>query len=181
MQTAITDLKNAQEQANTDQNLPLPASIDLLSSQKAARDQLAIDLERKTQENTRKRREVEKLRVQLAEMDRNRVDAEMFAREAEKMKNAENLQAEMASKKQVGWWYVLGSFERCVDFGRLKAMTATQMDFLGLKEFKYDDKAQEVRLVLQMDNIGDVPVLLQLIDHKLDSAKVNLARDMLLI
>src|SRR5271167_2979820 len=92
MQTAITDLKNAQEQANTDQNLPLPASIALLSSQKATRDQLAIELERKTQENTRKRREVEKLRTHLAELDRNRVDAEMFAREAEKMKNAENLQ-----------------------------------------------------------------------------------------
>ena len=105
MQTAITDLKNAQEQANTDQNLPLPASIALLSSQKATRDQLAIELERKTQENTKKRREVEKLRAHLAELDRNRVDAEMFAREAEKMKNAENLQAELASKKQVGWWY----------------------------------------------------------------------------
>lgn len=179
MQAAITDLKNAQEQANTDQNLPLPASIDLLSTQKAARDQLAINLERKTQENTRKRREVEKLRVQLAEMDRNRVDAEMFAREAEKMKNAENLQAEMASKKQVGWWYVcyMGS----VLSGRLKAMTATQMEFLGLKEFKYDDKAQEVRLVLQMVNVGDIPVLLQLKDHKLDSAKVYLTSDILLI
>jgi DNA repair exonuclease SbcCD ATPase subunit len=106
MQTAITDLKNAQEQANTDQNLPLPASIALLSSQKASRDQLAVELERKTQENTRKRREVEKLRAHLAELDRNRVDAEMFAREAEKMKNAENLQAELASKKHVGWWYV---------------------------------------------------------------------------
>ena len=105
MQTAITDLKNAQEQANTDQNLPLPASIALLSSQKAARDQLAIELERKTQENTKKRREVEKLRAHLAELDRNRIDAEMFAREAEKMKNAESLQAELASKKQVGWWY----------------------------------------------------------------------------
>ena len=105
MQTAVTDLKNAQEQANTDQNLPLPASIALLSSQKATRDQLAIELERKTQENTKKRREVEKLRAHLAELDRNRVDAEMFAREAEKMKNAENLQAELASKKQVGWWY----------------------------------------------------------------------------
>lgn len=57
--------------------------------------------------------------------------------------------------------------------GRLKAMTATQMQFLGLREFKFDEKAQEVRLVLQMDNIGDVPVLLQLKDHKLDSAKVS--------
>ena len=105
MQTTITDLKNAQEQANTDQNLPLPASIALLTSRKAERDQLAILLERQTQENARKRREVEKLRVQLAEMERHRVDAEIFAREAEKSKNAENMQAEMASKKQVGWWY----------------------------------------------------------------------------
>jgi hypothetical protein len=104
MQAAIIDLKNAQEQDNTDQNLPLPASIALLSSQKAKRDQLAITLERKNQENSRKRREVEKLRVQLAELERNRVDAEMFAREAEKSKNAENSQEEMASKKQVGWW-----------------------------------------------------------------------------
>ena len=104
MQAAIIDLKNAQEQDNTDQNLPLPASIALLTSQKAKRDQLAITLERKTQENSRKRREVEKLREQLAELERNRVDAEMFAREAEKSKNAENAQEEMASKKQVGWW-----------------------------------------------------------------------------
>src|SRR5271169_5539053 len=84
MQTAITDLKNAQEQGNTDQNLPLPASIALLSSQKANRDQLSIALERKTQENSRKRKEVEKLRGYLAELERNRIDAERFAREAEK-------------------------------------------------------------------------------------------------
>jgi hypothetical protein len=63
------------------------------------------------------------------------------------------------------------AFERCVE-SRLKAMTATQMQFLGLKEFKFDEKAQEVRLVLQMDNMPDIPVLLQLKDHKLDSAKV---------
>jgi hypothetical protein len=107
MQTAITDLKNAQEQANTDQNLPLPESIARLNSQKAIRDQLAIALERQSQENTRKRRDVEKLRVQLAELERNRVDAEMFAREAERSKNVENMQEEMASKKQVGWWYAI--------------------------------------------------------------------------
>ena len=112
MQKAITDLKNNQEQDNTDQNLPLPASIALLTSHKANRDHLAIALERQSQENTRKRREVEKLRVQLAELERNRVDAEMFAREAERSKNAENLQEEMASKKQVGWWYVR-AFEFC--------------------------------------------------------------------
>lgn len=106
MQAAIAELKNAQEQDNTDQNLPLPESIALLTSRKANRDQLAINLERQSQENARKRREVEKLRTQLAEMERNRVDAEMFAREAERSKNAENMQAEMASKKQVGWWYV---------------------------------------------------------------------------
>lgn len=104
MQVAITDLKNAQEQANTDQNLPLPASIALLTSHKTTRDQLVIAVERQTQENSRKKREVEKLRTHLAEMERNRVDAEMFAREAERSKNAENMQAELASKKQVGWW-----------------------------------------------------------------------------
>ena len=104
MQAAIIDLKNAQEQDNTDQNLPLPASVALLTSQKAKRDQLAITLERKTQENSRKRREVEKLRVQLAELEKNRDDAEMFARQAERNKNAENAQEEMTSKKQVGWW-----------------------------------------------------------------------------
>ena len=106
MQKAITDLKNAQEQSNTDQNLPLPESIALLNSHKAKRDQLAIALERQTQENSKKKREVEKLRAQLAEMEKRRVDAEMFAREAERSKNAENTQAEMATKKQVGWWYV---------------------------------------------------------------------------
>jgi hypothetical protein len=104
MQVAITDLKNAQEQANTDQNLPLPASIALLTSHKTTRDQLVIAVERQTQENSRKKREVERLRTHLAEMERNRVDAEMFAREAERSKNAENMQAELASKKQVGWW-----------------------------------------------------------------------------
>jgi hypothetical protein len=106
MQIAITDLKNAQEQANTDQNLPLPDSIALLTSQKSIRDQLAIRLEKKSQENSKKLREVEKLRAHLAELDQNRVDAEMFAREAEKSKNVESLHAEMVSKKQVGWWYV---------------------------------------------------------------------------
>jgi hypothetical protein len=106
MQAAIVELKNAQEEDNTDQNLPLPESVALLTSHKANRDQLAINLERQSQENARKRREVEKLPAQLAEMEKNRIDAEMFAREAERSKNAENMQAEMASKKQVGWWYV---------------------------------------------------------------------------
>jgi hypothetical protein len=171
MQSAITELKNAQEQGNTDQNLPLPASIALLTSHKANRDQLAIALERQSQENSKKRREVEKMRVQLAEMERNRIDAEMFAREAERSQNAENMQAEMASKKQVGWWYA-ARFD--LSHSRLQAMTATQMDFLGLKEFKYDEGSQEVRLTLQIDNIGDIPVLLLLKDRKLDSAKVRL-------
>jgi len=105
MQAAITDLKNAQEQANTDQNLPLPESIAVLTSHQATRDQLVIALERQSQENARKKREVEKLRVQLAEMEKTRESAEHFAREAERSKNAENMQEEMASKKQVGWWY----------------------------------------------------------------------------
>ena len=108
MKAAITDLKNAQEQDNTDQNLPLPASIALLTSHKAKRDQLAIALEKQTQENARKRREVEKVRVQLEELERNRVDVEMFAREAERSQSAESAQEELTSKKQVGWWYVLG-------------------------------------------------------------------------
>src|SRR5271170_2136663 len=152
MQTAIADLKNAQEQANTDQNLPLPASIALLSSHKANRDQLAIALERQSQENARKRREVEKLRAQLEEMEQKRVSTERFALQAEKSQNAENMQEEMASKKQVGWWYVS---HMCCAEDRLKAMTSTQMDFLVLKEFKYDERAQDVSMVLQAANVGD--------------------------
>ena len=57
---------------------------------------------------------------------------------------------------------------------RLKAMTATQMGFLGLKEFKFDEDAQEVSLVLQVDSIGDVPMKLQLKNGRLDTAKVCL-------
>lgn len=106
MQAAINELKNAQEQGNTDQNLPLPESIALLDSLNTKRDQLAIAVERQSQENARKRKEVEKLSAQLAEMERDRIDAELFARQAERSKNAENMQEEMACKKQVGWWYV---------------------------------------------------------------------------
>lgn len=106
MQTAINELKNAQEQGNTDQNLPLPESIALLDSLNIKRDQLAIAVERQSQENARKRKEIEKLSAQLAEMERDRIDAELFAREAERSKNAENMQEEMACKKHVGWWYV---------------------------------------------------------------------------
>ena len=105
MEGTIADLKNAQEQSNTDQNLPLPESIALLESHKANRGQVAVALERQTQENVRKRRQVEKLRTQLAEMEKQRVDAEMFAREAEKTRNVDNMQEELASRKQVGSWY----------------------------------------------------------------------------
>ena len=171
MQTAIADLKNAQEQDNTDQNLPLSASIALLTSHKANRDHLAIALERQSQENSRKRREVDKLRAQLAELERNRVETERFAREAERSKNAENMQEEMASKKQVGWWYESYDFNVLRD--RLKAMTTAQMDFLGLKEFKFDEKTQEVRMILHVDNVGDLPMQIQLKNRKLDSAKVG--------
>jgi hypothetical protein len=158
MKASITDLKNAQEQDNTDQNLPLPASLSLLTAHKAKRDALAIALEKQTQENARKRKEVEKLRVQLEELERNRVDVEMFAREAEKSQSAESAQEEMAAKKQVGWW--------------LKAMTAAQMEFLGVKDFSLDEGTEVVRMVLGVDNVGDVPIQIQLKDRKFDSAKV---------
>jgi hypothetical protein len=55
-------------------------------------------------------------------------------------------------------------------------MTATQMGFLGLKEFKYDEVAQEVNLVLKVDKVGDVPMKLQLKNGRLDTAKVRLGR-----
>jgi hypothetical protein len=55
-------------------------------------------------------------------------------------------------------------------------MTATQMGFLGLKEFKVDQVAQQISLVLQVDNVGDIPMKLQLKHGKLDSAKVLLVR-----
>jgi hypothetical protein len=59
---------------------------------------------------------------------------------------------------------------------RLKAMTAVQMDFLGLKEFKIDEKSQEVHMVLHMDNVGDIPMEIRLKNHQLDSAKVIFLR-----
>ena len=172
MKAAIIDLKNAQEQDNTDQNLPLPASLALLASHKARRDHLAIALEKRTQENARKYREVEKLRVQLEELERNRVDVEMFAREAERIQSAESAQEELACKKQVGWWYVLGVMVWGIDRCRLKAMTAAQMEFLGLKEFTLDEKTEVVKMVLYVKNVGDVPIQIQLKDRKFDSAKV---------
>jgi hypothetical protein len=55
-------------------------------------------------------------------------------------------------------------------------MTATQMGFLGLKEFRFDEVAQEVSLVLKVDNVGDVPMKLQVKNGKLDTAKVRLRR-----
>jgi hypothetical protein len=47
------------------------------------------------------------------------------------------------------------------------------MGFLGLKEFKFDDGAQEVNLVMKVDKVGDVPMKLELKDGKLVSAKVS--------
>ena len=55
--------------------------------------------------------------------------------------------------------------------GRLKAMTSTQMDFLGLKEFKFDEKAQDVNMVLYVDSVGDVPIQIQLRNRRFNSAK----------
>jgi hypothetical protein len=51
-------------------------------------------------------------------------------------------------------------------------MTAAQMDFLGLKEFKFDEKVHQVNMVLHVDNVGDIPMHIQLKNGKLDSAKV---------
>ena len=56
---------------------------------------------------------------------------------------------------------------------RLKAMTSTQMEFLGLKEFKYDEKAQDVSMVLYVANVGDVPIQIQLRNRQFDSATVD--------
>jgi len=52
-------------------------------------------------------------------------------------------------------------------------MTSTQMDFLGLKEFKYDERAQDVTMVLQVANVGDIPIQIQLRNRQFDSAKVR--------
>jgi hypothetical protein len=54
-------------------------------------------------------------------------------------------------------------------------MTATQMEFLGYKSFEYNAKADEVKLVMHVDNVGDVPVLIQLKNGKLDNAKVEMS------
>jgi hypothetical protein len=99
------------------------------------------------------------LRAQLAEMEKQCVEVEKFAKEAERSRNAENMQEELATRKQVGWW--------------LKAMTATQMQFYGFKTFDYDEKAEQIQLTLQVDNVGDVPVLIQLRNHNFDNAKVR--------
>ena len=55
---------------------------------------------------------------------------------------------------------------------RLKAMTATQMEFLGWKEFKVDDGGKEISLVMQVENVGDVPMKLHVKEGKLEAAKV---------
>jgi hypothetical protein len=55
-------------------------------------------------------------------------------------------------------------------------MTAAQMEFLGLKEFKFDEKKQEVRMLLHVDNVGDIPMQIQLKNRKFDSAKVVLSK-----
>jgi hypothetical protein len=54
-------------------------------------------------------------------------------------------------------------------------MTAAQMEFLGLKEFEFDEKKQEVRMLLHVGNVGDIPMQIQLKNHKFDSAKVVLS------
>jgi hypothetical protein len=65
----------------------------------------------------------------------------------------------------------MSSFTDLVE-NRLKAMTTTQMDFLGLKEFKFDENSQEVDMVLHVDSVGDIPMQIRLKNHKLDSANV---------
>jgi len=55
-------------------------------------------------------------------------------------------------------------------------MTTVQMDFLGLKEFKFDEQKHQVDMVLHVDNMGDVPIQIQLKNRKLDSAKVILLK-----
>ena len=55
-------------------------------------------------------------------------------------------------------------------------MTAAQMEFLGLKEFEFDEKKQEVRMLLYVDNVGDIPMQIQLKNRKLDSVKVVLPK-----
>lgn len=64
--------------------------------------------------------------------------------------------------------------------GRLKAMTAAQMDFLGLKEFEFDEKKQEVKMTVYVDNVGDIPMQIQLKNHKLDSVKVVPSKQLLM-
>jgi len=53
-------------------------------------------------------------------------------------------------------------------------MTSTQRVFLGLKDFKYDEKAQDVSMVLHVANVGDIPVQIQLRNRLFDSVKVKL-------
>ena len=51
-------------------------------------------------------------------------------------------------------------------------MTAAQMNFLGLKDFKFDEKKEQVDMVLKVDNVGDLPIHIQLKNYQLESAKV---------
>ena len=51
-------------------------------------------------------------------------------------------------------------------------MTSTQMEFLGYKSFEYNANADEVSLVMHVDSVGDVRVLIQLKNGKLDNVKV---------
>jgi len=55
-------------------------------------------------------------------------------------------------------------------------MTAAQMDFLGLKEFKSDQKVQQVTMVLNVNNVGDVPIQIQLKNRKFETARVALPK-----
>ena len=64
---------------------------------------------------------------------------------------------------------------------RLKAMTSAQMDFLGLREFKFDETSQAVDMALYVNNVGDIPIQIQLKNRKLDTAKVTLACRRLII
>jgi hypothetical protein len=170
MEATIADLKNAQEQSNTDQNLPLPESIALLESQGTCREKVTMTLERQTQENTRRKREVDKLRAQLGEIEKQRVEVEKFAKETERSRNAENMQEELASRKQVGWWYLWPLSPIMV---RLQAMTATQMRFYGFKAFDYDEGSDQINLTLQVGGVDDVSVLIQLRNSIFDNAKVR--------
>lgn len=60
-------------------------------------------------------------------------------------------------------------------------MTSLQMEYLGIKQFQVEEDKQIIRLALYVDNVGDVPILIQLKDGKFDSAKVFHLLELLLI